>query len=72
MMYNSGAEAIPLLSPHKKLMTRPTTTLTFTEDQLYTLMSSMEAEFTDHMTEEELKAHDKLYARLAKAVERVG
>jgi len=53
-------------------MTRPTTTLTFTEDQLYTLMSSMEAEFTDHMTEEELKAHDKLYARLAKAVERVG
>ena len=53
-------------------MTRSTTTLTLTEDQLYTLMNSMEAEFTDHMAEEELKAHDKLYARLAKAVERVG
>jgi len=52
-------------------MTHSTTTLTFTEDQLYMLMNSMEAEFTNHMTDEELKAHDKLYARLAKAVERV-
>ena len=54
-----------------RIMTHSTTTLTFTEDQLYMLMNSMEAEFTNHMTDEELKAHDKLYVRLAKAVERV-
>ena len=53
-------------------MTRSTTTLTFTEDQLLMLINSMEAEFTHHMTEDELTQHDKLHARLVKAVERVG
>ena len=70
VFFRGGGDSAPFAL--SKLMTRATTTLTFTEDQLYMLMSSMEAEFTDHMAEEELKAHDKLYARLAKAVERVG
>ena len=48
-----------------------TTTLTLTEDQLYILLNSLEAEFTDYMTEEELKAHDKMYARIAKAINRI-
>ena len=53
-------------------MTRSTTTLTLTEDQLFMLINSMESEFTDYMTEDELKQHDKLHARLLKAAERIG
>ena len=48
-----------------------TTTLTLKEDDLLTLLWSMEAEFTDHMSEEELAQHDKIYARLSKALQRV-
>ena len=48
-----------------------TTTLTLKTADLLILLNSMEAEFTDHMTEEELAQHDKLYARLAKALRRV-
>ena len=48
-----------------------TTTLTLTEDQLDMLRSSMEAEITTYYTEDELKAHDKLYARIIKALHRI-
>ena len=55
------------LAHHKPM----TTTLTLKEDQLYILLNSLEAEFTDYMTEEELKAHDKLHARIVKAINRI-
>ena len=48
-----------------------TTTLTLKEDDLLILLWSMEAEFTDYMSEEELAKHDKMYARLSKALQRV-
>ena len=48
-----------------------TTTLTLNEDQLLMLANAMEAEFTHHFTEEELKAHDKLHARIVKAYNRI-
>ena len=48
-----------------------TTTLTLNEDQLYILLFSLESEWTDHMTEEELKAHDKMHARIVKAINRI-
>ena len=48
-----------------------TTTVSLKAADLLILLNSMEAEFTDHMTEEELAAHDRLYARLTKAFERV-
>ena len=48
-----------------------TTTLTLTEDQLYILLNSLEAEWTDHMNEDELKAHDKMHARIVKAINRI-
>ena len=48
-----------------------TTTLTLKAADLLVLLNSMEAEFTHHMTEEELAQHDKLYARLTKALERI-
>ncbi len=48
-----------------------TTTLTLNEDQLYKLLNALEGEWTDHMTEEELKAHDKLHARIVKAINRI-
>ena len=48
-----------------------TTTLTLKSADLLVLLNSMEAEFTDYMTEEELAQHDKLYARLTKALERI-
>ena len=50
---------------------KTTTSLTFTEDQLYMLMSSLESEWTDHMSEEELAKHDKLHARIVKAINRL-
>ena len=48
-----------------------TTTLTLTEEQLYVLLNSLEGEWTDHMTEDELKRHDKLHARIVKAINRI-
>ena len=48
-----------------------TTSLKLKSDDLLILLNSMEAEFTDHMTEEELAKHDKLYARLTKALNRL-
>lgn len=48
-----------------------TTTLTLKEDDLLILLNSMEAMFTDHMSEEELAQHDKMYARLSKALQRL-
>jgi len=48
-----------------------TTTLTLKEDDLLILLSGMEAEHTDHMSEEELARHDKMYARLFKALQRL-
>ena len=48
-----------------------TTTLTLTEDQLYILLNALEGEWTDRMDEEELKAHDKLHARIVKAIHRI-
>ena len=48
-----------------------TTTLTFNEDQLYVLLTALEGQWTDHMDEEELKAHDKMHARLIKAINRI-
>ena len=48
-----------------------TTTLTLKEDDLLILLNSMEAEFTDYMSEEELAQHDKMYARLSKALQRL-
>ena len=48
-----------------------TTTLTFNEDQLNILLNSMEAEFTDYMTYEELAQHNKLYNRISRALHRL-
>ena len=48
-----------------------TTTLTLKQDDLLILLNSMEAEFTDYMTEEELAQHDRMYARLSKALQRL-
>ena len=48
-----------------------TTTLTLKADDLLILLNSMEAEFTDYMSEEELAQHDKMYARLSKALQRL-
>ena len=48
-----------------------TTTLTLKEDDLLILLNSMEAEFTDYMSEEELAQHDKMYVRLSKALQRL-
>ena len=48
-----------------------TTTLTLKADDLLILLNSMESEFTDYMTEEELAQHDKIYARLSRALERL-
>ena len=48
-----------------------TTTLTLKEDDLLILLNSMEVEFTDYMSEEELAQHDKMYARLSKALQRL-
>lgn len=48
-----------------------TTTLTLNENQLYILLNALEGEWTDHMTEEELKAHDRLHARIVKAIKRI-
>ena len=48
-------------------MPRSTATLTFNQDQLFMLMNSMQREYTDFFTEDELKQHDKLYARLEEA-----
>ena len=48
-----------------------TTTLTLKQDDLLMLLNSMEAEFTDYMTEAELAQHDKMYARLSKALQRL-
>lgn len=48
-----------------------TTTLTLKSADLLILLNSMEAEFTDHMAEEELAQHDKLYYRLTKALKRI-
>ena len=45
-----------------------TTTLTLTEDQLYILLSGLEAENTNCMAEDELKSHDKLRQRIIKAI----
>ncbi len=53
---------------HLKQMT---TTLTLKADDLLILLNSMEAEFTDYMSEEELAQHDKMYARLSKALQRL-
>ena len=53
------------------LKTMTTTTLTLKEDDLLILLNSMEAEFTDYMSEEELAQHDKIYARLSKALQRL-
>lgn len=53
---------------HLKQMT---TTLTLKQDDLLILLNSMEAEFTDYMTEEELAQHDKMYARLSRALGRL-
>ena len=52
-------------------MNTNTTTLKLNAADVLMLLNSMEAEWTDHMTEDELKAHDKLYSRLTKAYERV-
>ena len=52
-------------------MARTTSTLTLTEDQLYVLLNALEGEWTDHMTEEQLKQHDKLHARIARAINRI-
>ena len=48
-----------------------TTTLTLKQEDLLILLNSMEAEFTDYMTEDELAQHDKMYARLSKALQRL-
>ena len=48
-----------------------TTTLTLNEDQLYILLNALEGEWTDRMDEEELRAHDKMHARIVKALERI-
>ena len=48
-----------------------TTTLTLKEEDLLILLSGMEAEFTGYMSEEELAKHDKMYARLVKAIQRL-
>tara|TARA_R100000030_G_scaffold52551_1_gene39517 strand:+ start:53 stop:208 length:156 start_codon:yes stop_codon:yes gene_type:complete len=47
------------------------TTLTLKEGDLLILLNSMEAEFTDYMSEEELAQRDKMYARLSKALQRL-
>ena len=48
-----------------------TTTLTLNEDQLYILLTALEGEWTDRMTADELKAHDKMHARLVRAINRL-
>lgn len=48
-----------------------TTTLTLKAADLLVLLNAMEGEFTDHMNEEELAQHDRVHARLTKALERV-
>ena len=50
---------------------KTTTSLTFNEDQLNMLISSLESEWTDYMDEEELAKHDKLLARIVKAINRL-
>lgn len=53
------------------LLMKSTTTLTLNENQLYMLLNSLEAEWTDHMDGEELAKHDKLHARIVKAINRI-
>ena len=48
-----------------------TTTLTLTEDQLQLLLSALESEWTDNMSPEELADHDRMHARLVKAINRL-
>ena len=48
-----------------------TTTLRFTEDQLHILLSSLESEWTDHMSSEELADHDRMHDRIVKALNRL-
>ena len=53
-----------------------TTTLSFTKDQLYALLNSyvllnsLEGEWTDHMTEEELQQHEQIHAQIVNAINR--
>ena len=47
------------------------TTLTLKEADLLVLLNSMEAEFTDYMSKEELAQHDRIHARLTKALDRI-
>jgi len=48
-----------------------TTTLKFTEEQLLILLSSLESEHTDYMTDAELAAHDRMHSRIVKAINRL-
>ena len=48
-----------------------TTTLTLKEADLLILLWAMEGVWTDHMAEDELTQHDKMHARLVKALERI-
>ena len=52
-------------------MNNNTTTLTLKTADILILLNSLEAEFTSYMTEEELAQHDKMHARLTKALERI-